>query len=58
VDKIEKSVDGGGSRKVSNVNSTTSSSVGDTKSDLEGSGRILDLFVDRVLGRKTDCSSI
>ena len=45
VDEIEEFVNGGGSGKVSNVDGATRSSVGGTKGDLEGSRRILCLFL-------------
>ena len=56
MDEIEKFVNGGGGREVPNIDGTTSSGVGSTESDLEGSGRILCLFltgcqiIDRIRG--------
>ena len=54
MDKVEKLVDRSGSGEVSNVDRATGSSVGSTKSDLEGSRRVLRLLFDRGVRLRND----
>lgn len=52
VNKVEKLVHGGGGGEIADVNGAAGYIVGGTKSNLEGSGRILCLLVDPKLDRE------
>ena len=50
-DEIEEFMDGGSSREVSNVDGTAGSNICSTKSNLEGSWRILCLLLSKSDGK-------
>ena len=52
VNEVEELVYRGGGREIADVNGAAGNIVGGTESNLEGSGRILCLFVDPKLDRK------
>ena len=54
VNEVEELIHRGGGGEIADVNGAAGSTVGGTESNLEGSGRILCLFIDPKLDRELD----